>query len=289
MEQRYRDAVWTAVDGDGPAEPDGQLLDDAGRMLADLRNDIARARNRVKLVNDRTVKIPEAAEKAAAARKIADQAKALVNRPIDQTPTTLAQLAAEFQAFSNQPLKLTNLTGLGELIVWFAQAGVMELRMNAMDRESGVRDGLQSVQQRLYETGSVEVHREIDKLRGEIHRLHEKINSRKRILDAPAEIERLQSAIEQLSREPRPDDVPYGVSPVQYVHEEHPLTYRERYNVARQQLVALQELAAGRDQAMADNQRDQEAIGALQEQMSALQERLLTEPRLMRWSGEGSK
>jgi hypothetical protein len=257
-------------------------------MLADWKNDVARARNRVGWINDRTVKLPAEAEKVEAARKIADHAKALIKGPIDPN-VTLGQLASEIQAFCDQPVKFTSVTDLAEIIVFFAQAGLMGLRMNVMDREAGVRNCFQIVQQRLYETGSVEVHSECDSIRAKIHALVVKISSRKPIIDAPAEIEKLEAAIKSLSEEPRPDDRPYGSSPVQYLHETRPLTYRERYNVARQRLAEVRELAAGRDAALAENDRDQEAIAALQEQVSALQERLLTEPRLMRWSGEGSK
>ena len=203
-----------------------------------------------------TVTIPEAKQEIASLRRKAEQANAWLSRAIDPA-TTVAELAAEIQAYSDRPPAIPNIAVLGEAIAWLSNVRVRELRSEASDRESGVREGAQNVQRQLYETGSAEIRREMDELRKKIQHLHGKINTRKSIIDAPEEMEKLRAAIEQLSREPRPDDRPYGRSPISYAFEydSRPLTHRERYNVARQRLVELEELASGRDEALAANQR----------------------------------
>jgi hypothetical protein len=259
-------------------------------MPADVDTDLRTMKTRRQAIHVRTVDVPKAEEAAAKAKALADRAKALLGRPLDQT--TFADLAAELPAFFDprEPIPVGGLVEVAGAVCHLANHRTMTLRMMAQDRAAEAHKMRTDAERTLWETGDPGLVGRIQNLRSEAGALQRTADGPQRDLQLADRIAGLESLVARLIESPHPDE-PRRHDPgeVQWIHNQD-MTDRQRLAAAREELARLRSLqAAGNDADAAApglSPADEKRLATIRQEEAELQDQLLTDPRAMRWAAE---
>jgi hypothetical protein len=251
--EAYRQAVFAAVEGTGPRQIDLPRLYEAHKLQADASRDIKRYERRTSDHRLLTERIPELETELAELKSMAQSARPLRERTFGE----FATMDAILQAIRDD----MNGTSPEKKAVKEKQREIETLKGDCTAR--------------LYQTAAPIFHRQLQEIQGRINTLRSAIDSRAELVNIDQRIAACRERCERMASGEKLHGFSEGIPITQSTSE-------AMYRAERAKLERLLAMAPGKDQAVADNARDEAEIAKLTPMFKPIREAML-EPRAMRW------